>query len=87
MESDSQKPAARFGAGEAFFLLEERETGLEAPFLGLDFLPLGVDLDFLPGMGTFVCRENVETIIAQMVCFSLRYNCPDSFSVHYIKII
>jgi hypothetical protein len=54
MESDSQKPAERSGGGEVFFLLEEREAGLEAPFLEVDFLFLEEDFGFLTGMGNSV---------------------------------
>jgi hypothetical protein len=51
MESDSQKPAVRSGGGEVFFLLDEREAGLEVPFLGVDFFLLEEDFGFLTGMG------------------------------------
>jgi hypothetical protein len=54
MESDSQKPAERSGGGEVFFLLEEREAGLEVPFLGGDFFLLEEDFVFLTGMGNSV---------------------------------
>ena len=80
MESDPQNVGPRWGAGGGCFLFDDRAAGLEGFFEKEAFLPLeprlGGDLGLLTGMGNSICMINDhKKIIAQMVCFSLGYNC------------
>ena len=75
MDSVSQNVGVR--AGGCFFL-DERETGFEDRFFVAAFVPfeprLGGDLGLLTGITNRLGFRLTQKIIAQMVCFSLRYN-------------